>query len=84
VSGAGKDLLDRLPKAERAVADGEIRRDLKAAPPDVDEEFAPALRALPNPGLEADEFLFAFGRALPPSRANGSPNFPKCAKRFPK
>src|SRR5271157_4097999 len=27
--GAGKDLLDRLPEAERAVADRDIRRDLE-------------------------------------------------------
>src|SRR5271155_4928041 len=44
--GAGKDLLDRLPEAERAVADSEIGRDLKPTPFDVDEELAPALRAL--------------------------------------
>src|SRR5215470_6705489 len=59
VPGAGKDLLDRLPEAERAVADREVGCDLKTTPPDVDEEFAPALRALPHPGLEADEFLLA-------------------------
>jgi hypothetical protein len=47
--------------AERAVADGEIRRDLEATLLDVDEEFAPALRALSHPGLEADEFLPALG-----------------------
>jgi hypothetical protein len=49
VPGAGKDLLDRLPEAERAVADREVGCDLKTTPPDVDEEFAPALRALPHP-----------------------------------
>ena len=61
VPGAGKDLIDGLPEAERAVADGEIRRDLEATPLDVDEEFAPALRALPHPGLEADELFLALG-----------------------
>src|SRR6516165_7880548 len=45
VPGAGKDLIDCLPEAERAVPHGEIRRDLKPAPLDVDEELAPALRA---------------------------------------
>src|SRR5215470_20384943 len=60
VPGAGKDLLDRLPEAERAVADREVGCDLKTTPPDVDEELAPTLRALPHPGLEADEFLPAF------------------------
>src|SRR5271169_6426221 len=41
VPGAGKGLFDCLPEAERAIADGKIRRDLEPAPLDVDEEFAP-------------------------------------------
>src|SRR5215471_10528425 len=52
--GAGKDLLDGLPEAERTVADREVGRDLEPTPLDVDQEFAPALRALPYPGLETD------------------------------
>jgi hypothetical protein len=28
VPGARKDFLDRFPEAERAIADGEVRRDL--------------------------------------------------------
>jgi len=55
VAGPRKDLLDRLPGSERAVADGQVRRDLEPAPLDVEEEFTPALRALAHPGLEADE-----------------------------
>src|SRR5271156_3297168 len=46
---------------ERAIADGEVRRDLEPTLLDVDEEFTPALRALADPSLEADEFLLAFG-----------------------
>src|SRR5512133_2015866 len=61
VPGAWKDLLDRLPEAKRAVADGQVRRDLEPTPLDVDEELPPALRALAHPGLEADEFLLALG-----------------------
>src|SRR5271169_2911701 len=61
VPGARKDLLDGLPEAERAIADGEVRRDLEPTLLDVDEEFTPALRALADPSLEADEFLLAFG-----------------------
>src|SRR6201993_1773929 len=57
VSGARKDLLDRLPEAERAVADREVRRNLEPTLLDVDEKLAPALCALTCPGLEADEFL---------------------------
>src|ERR1700704_3774232 len=67
VSGAGKDLLDCLPEAERAprfregrLADREIGRDLEPTLLDVDEEFAPALYAFPHPGLKADQFLLAF------------------------
>src|SRR6185436_21130764 len=61
VAGARKDLLDRLPEAERAVTDGQVRRDLEPTPLDVDEELTPALRTLARPGLEADEFLLALG-----------------------
>jgi len=52
--GAGKDLLDRFPEAERAVADREVRRDLEPALLDVDEKLTPALRALAHPSLEAE------------------------------
>src|SRR5208337_4176754 len=59
VLGAREDLLDRLPEAERAIADREVRRDLETTLLDVDEKFTPALRALAHPSLEADEFLLA-------------------------
>jgi hypothetical protein len=62
VPGARKDLLDRLPKAERTITDREVRRDLEPTLLDVDEELTPALRALAYPGLEADEFLLALWR----------------------
>src|SRR6516162_7010201 len=61
VSGARKDLLDRLPEAERAVADREVRRNLEPTLLHVDEKLAPALCVLTYPGLEADEFLLALG-----------------------
>jgi hypothetical protein len=38
--------LDRLPEAECTIADGQVWCDLEATPLDVDEELAPALRAL--------------------------------------
>ena len=60
--GAGKDLLDCFPEAERPVADREVRGDLEPALLDVDEELTPALRALAHPRLEADEFLLSLGR----------------------
>jgi hypothetical protein len=59
--GAGKGFFDCLPEAERTIADREVGRDLEPTSLDVDEEFTPALRALPHPGLEADEFLLALG-----------------------
>src|SRR3984885_1184928 len=61
VSGARIDFIDGLPEAERAVAYREVGRDLEPTPLDVDEELAPALRALPHPSLEADELLLALG-----------------------
>ena len=61
VSGARKDLLDRLPEAERAVADREVWCNLEPTLLDVDEKLAPALCVLTYPGLEADEFLLALG-----------------------
>src|SRR3979411_21512 len=62
VPGARKDLLDRLPEAERTITDREVRRDLEPTLLDVDEELTPALRALAYPSLEADEFLLALWR----------------------
>jgi hypothetical protein len=59
VPGARKDLLDRLPEAERAVR--QARRNLERTLLDVDEKLAPAPRALADTGLEANEFLLAFG-----------------------
>jgi hypothetical protein len=63
VPGARKDLLDRLPEAERAVADRQVGRNLEPALFDVDEKLAPALCALTDPGLEANEFLLPSGVA---------------------
>src|SRR6478752_7879992 len=57
VPGGRRDLLDRLPEAECAVADREVGCDLEPTLLDVDEQFTPALRALTHPGLEADELL---------------------------
>src|SRR5258707_2928911 len=68
VPGARKDLLDRLPEAERAVADREVRRDLEPTLLDIDEELTPALRALAHPGLEADELLLALGGCPQPNQ----------------
>src|SRR6201997_2126495 len=58
----GEDLVERLPEAERAVADGNFRGDLQPALFHVDQEFTPSLRALPHADLKADQFLLAFRR----------------------
>ena len=56
------DLVERLPEAERAVADRDLGRDGQPAPLHLDQQLAPALSALPDAHLEADEFLPALGR----------------------
>src|SRR5712672_2398268 len=61
VPAALEDLIDRLPEAERAVANREVRCNLEPTLLDVDKELTPALRTLAHPGLEADEFLLALG-----------------------
>ena len=62
VSRAGIELVERLPEAKGAVADRNFGRDGKAAALHLDQEFAPALGALPDTDLEPDEFLPALGR----------------------
>jgi len=54
----GRRLRSNLPRG----AHGDFRRNGKAAGLDVDQELAPALRALANADLEADEFLPALWR----------------------
>ena len=58
----GPHLLDRLPEAERAVGDREFGRHRKPAPFEIEQQLAPALRALAHAVDEADELLLAFGR----------------------
>ena len=60
--GAGKDLLDRFPEAERPVADRKVRGDLETTLLDVDEKLTPTLRALAHPRLEADQLFLSLGR----------------------
>jgi len=45
-----EDLVERLPESERAVTDGNFRGDLQPAAFRLDEQFAPALRALAMDG----------------------------------
>jgi hypothetical protein len=61
--GAGKDLLDCFPEAERPVADREVRGDLEPALLDVDEELTPALRALAHPVWKPTSSFFPSGVA---------------------
>ena len=60
---SGKDLVERLPEAERTVANGDFRGNLQSPSFHIDQQFAPALRAFPNANLETDEFLLALRRS---------------------
>src|SRR5215210_7467008 len=62
MSRGGEDLVERLPKAKRAVTDGDFRGDLQPTAFRLNQQFVPALRALAHTDLEADEFLLAFRR----------------------
>ena len=62
VARAGEDLVERLPEAERPVADRDLGRDGQAAPLHLDQQFAPALGAFAHADLEADQFLLALRR----------------------
>ncbi len=62
VTRPGEDLVQSLPEAERAVADGDLGRDGEAAGFQVDQELAPALRALSYPDMEAEELLLSLRR----------------------
>src|ERR1700688_3443822 len=62
VRRSGKDLVERLPEAERTVTNGDFRSDRQPPSFHIDEKFAPALRAFPNANLEADELLLALRR----------------------
>jgi len=62
VTRAGKDLVQRLPEPERAVADGQLGRHGEPARLEIDEQLAPALGAFADPDLEAQQFLPPFGR----------------------
>ena len=54
-------LIDRLPKPERPVRDGELRRHGQTAPLEIEEELLPGLRAFADTVGKANEFLLAFG-----------------------
>ena len=51
------DLAQRLPEAQRAVAAGQLRRDLQAPLLQIDEQLAPGLRALPIAVLDGQQLL---------------------------
>ena len=59
---AGPDLVERLPEAERAVANRDLGGDGQPASLNLDEQLAPTLGALADAHLEADEFLPTLGR----------------------
>src|SRR6204780_1097081 len=65
-------LVEGLPEPERAIANGDLRRDRQAARLQGDEQLLPALRALPHARLKADQLLLAPRRRPPqPQHAFG-------------
>src|ERR1019366_9389490 len=54
--------VERLPEAERAIANSNLWRDRKATRLQIHEQFFPALRALPHTRLKAEQLLPAFRR----------------------
>ena len=61
-AGVGKDLLQRLPEAQSAIADGELGTNREPAPAQACQQLTPALGALAHPRLEAHEFLASLRR----------------------
>ena len=57
-----EDLLERLPEAERAIADGELGRDRQATGFQPNQKLPPALGTLAGADLEAEQLLLALGR----------------------
>ena len=55
-------LIDRLPKPERPVRDGELRRHRQTAPLEIEEELLPGLRTFAHAIDQADKLLLALGR----------------------
>jgi hypothetical protein len=57
-------LAERLPEAERAIGDGQLRRDRQPAPLQIEQQGAPVVGALARAVGEADELLLTLrGRA---------------------
>ena len=63
VPGGWRHLLARLPEAECPIAGRQLSGDGEAARLKVDQQLAPALRALPHAVLETEELLLALGVA---------------------
>src|SRR5437763_8955742 len=61
--GRRRHLLERLPKAKRAVAGGQFRRDRQATRPQLNQQFAPALDAFPDADLNPSSSFLPSGVA---------------------
>jgi hypothetical protein len=57
---SGKDFVERLPEAQCTIGDRQFRSDREPTGLQVDQQLAPALGALANADLEADQLLFGF------------------------
>ena len=58
-----EDLLERLPEAERAIADRQLGCDRQATGLQPDQQLPPTLGTLSRADLEADQLLLALGRS---------------------
>ena len=57
LAGAWVDLAERLPEAERAVAERQLRTHFKAAPLEIEQNFEPGLLTLAIAVGDGDQFL---------------------------
>ena len=55
-------LAERLPKAKRAIGDGEFGRDRQTSVLQIEQQFTPILRAFTRTVGEAEQLLFALRR----------------------
>jgi len=61
-AGLRPHFLDRLPEAERAIGDRQLRRHRKSAPLQIEQQLLPGLRALAHAVDQADQLLLALRR----------------------
>jgi hypothetical protein len=69
---AWKRPAERLPEPHRLTPDADLGRNLEATCLDADQQFALAIRSLPNSDLEANQFFRPSGVAPRATRIHSS------------